>query len=140
MYTCEGPSVFCFLNPLKQSLANQYIMPEALSIKVMLSMAAALVIGISIVLIIGSGTDENGGNPLAALGADGKTIFLHQKPEANLMYNSTSHSYFNMQGNVFHCNTTFDGSIYYQKNDTHYFKCIDRGTTLGEKIRYQIIP
>jgi hypothetical protein len=140
MYACEGPSVLYFLNPLKQSLANQYTMPAALSIKVMLSMAAASVIGISIVLIIGSGTDENGGNPLAALGADGKTIFLHQKPEANLMYNSTSHSYFNMQGKVFRCNSFFDGVIYYKANDTNYFKCIDRGSTQGENIQYQIVP
>jgi hypothetical protein len=114
-------------------------MLAVLSSKVMLLMAAALVIGISVVLIMGSGTDKNGSNSLAALGADNKAIFLHQKPEANVMYNATSHSYFNMQGNVFHCNSTFDGSIYYQKNDTHYFKCIDRGTTRGENIRYQII-
>jgi hypothetical protein len=140
MYTCEGPSVLYFLNPLKQSLGNQYTMPAALSSKVMLSMAAALVIGISIALTTGSGTGKNGSNFLAALGADNKTIFLHQKPETNVMYNSTGHSYFNMQGNVFHCNSTFDGSIYYQKNDTHYFKCIDRGTTIGENIRYQIVP
>jgi|SRR5689334_17375436 hypothetical protein len=108
-----------------------------LSRRVMLGVALALVIGIGIILVTQS-TVQNG-NPLAVLGAK-KTIFLHQKPEANVMWNSTGHSYFNMQGKVFRCNSFFDGVIYYKANDTNYFKCIDRGSTRGEDIQYQIVP
>lgn len=115
-------------------------MPATLvSNRLMLAVALALVIGIGIILVTQTAVLNGSNNPLAAFGAN-KTVFLHEKPEANVMYNKTGHSYFNMQGNVFHCDSTFDGTIYYQKNDTHYFKCIDRGTTRGENIQYQIVP
>ncbi len=112
----------------------------AVSNKVIIAAAVALAAGVGIILVARTTLQNGSNNPLAALGADNKTIFLHQKPEANVMWNDTGESYFNMQHNVFHCDSTFDGSIYYQKNDTNYFKCIDDGSTRGENATYQIVP
>jgi hypothetical protein len=109
----------------------------ALSNRLMLAVGLAAVVGIGIILV--AQTTAQKGNPLAVLGAT-KTVFLHEKPETSVMWNDTGHSYFNMQGNVFQCDSTFDGSIYYQKNETNYFKCIDDGSTRGENVTYQIVP
>ena len=133
--------------------------------KSIVAMGLAVVLGISIILVAQSGVlqndrlvnnnninnninnnNDNSNNPLSALGvvvAEKKTVFLHEKPETNLMYNKTSHSYFNMDGKTFKCRTFFDGSIYYKSNDTNYFKCVDRGSTQGRgggSIQYQVVP
>ena len=109
----------------------------ALSKRLMLALVSALVIGIGIILV-SHGAVQNG-NPLAVLGAK-KTVFLHEKPETSVMWNGTGHSYFNTQGKVFHCDSVFDGTFYYQTNNTNYFKCVDRGSTRGENVTYQIVP
>lgn len=105
----------------------------------MLAVVSALVVGIGIILITQYTVQNGSNNLLEALGAK-KTVFLHQKPEANVMWNGTGHSYFNTQGKVFHCDSVFDGTFYYQTNNTNYFKCVDRGSTRGENVTYQIVP
>jgi len=113
---------------------------RGLSNRAMFAIVLALVAGIGIILVTQTSVHNGNNNPLATLGATKKTIFLHQKPETNVMWNVTNHSYFNTQGKVFRCNSFFDGSVYYKTNDTNYFKCIDRGSTRGEDIQYQLVP
>jgi hypothetical protein len=110
----------------------------------MLAIGLALVVGIGIISVTWTNSLQNGHNSdnnlMTAFAATKKTVFLHQKPEANLMYNRTSHSYFSMDGKTFKCKTFFDGVIYYKANDTNYFKCVDRGSTAGRDIEYRIVP
>lgn len=101
-----------------------------------------LVVGIGIISVTQSAAMQKGSNNnlLAAWGAEKKTIFLHQKPEANLTYNKTIHGYASSDGKIFKCNTFFDGVIYYKANDTNYFKCVDRGSTHGKNAEFQVVP
>ncbi len=104
----------------------------------MLALGLAIVTGVGIMMSATQATAQSSSGTTAPAGG-GNTVFLHQKPEGNLMWNDTGESYFDMQGHVFHCDSTFDGTIYYQKNDTNYFKCIDDGSTRGENVTYQIV-
>ena len=114
---------------------------SGLSNKMMFALVLAVAAGFSIIMMA-TQVSAQSGNATTATGTAGgnSTVFLHQKPEVNLMWNNTGESYFDMQSHVFHCDSIFDGSIYYQKNDTNYFKCIDDGSTRGENVTYQIVP